>query len=76
VWNNEFQLDTMEANIIISLFTTMFNIEENMDIDEPYTNPTKITSLVMECYLNEEFTLTSIPTFLPSSSVRVGGLKL
>jgi hypothetical protein len=66
----------MEANTTISLFTIMFNIEKKMDIDKSCINPTKITSFVMECYLNEKSTLTSIPTFLPSSSVGVGGLKL
>jgi hypothetical protein len=47
-----------------------------MDIDESYTNPTKTTLLVMECCLNEKSTPISIPTFLPFSSVGVGGLKL
>jgi hypothetical protein len=38
-WNNEFQLVTMEVNTITYLFIIMFDIEEDMDIDESYTNP-------------------------------------
>jgi hypothetical protein len=30
----------MEVNIITFLFITMFDIEEDMDIDESCTNPT------------------------------------
>jgi hypothetical protein len=42
-----------------------------MDIDEPCTNPAKITSVIMECCINEKSTPPSIPTILPSSSACV-----
>jgi hypothetical protein len=39
-------------------------------------DPTKITLVFMECYLNEKLTTPSIPTNFHSSSVNVGGLRL
>jgi hypothetical protein len=38
-WNNEFQLVAMEANTTASFFTITHDIQEDMDIDEPCTNP-------------------------------------
>jgi len=70
-WNNEFQLVAMEADTIASLFTITHDIPKDMDIDEPCTNPAKITSVIMECCINEKSTPPSIPTILPSSSACV-----
>ncbi len=53
-WNNEFQLVAMEADTIASLFTITHDIPEDMDIDEPCTNPTEITSVIVECCINEK----------------------
>ncbi len=39
-------------------------------------DPTKITLVFTECYLNEKSTSPSIPTIFPSSNVGVGGLRL
>jgi len=76
-WSGDFQLVAMEANIIFNLFTTTFNIEKNIEIDETYINPTMITLTVMEGCLNEKSTPTpSLETFLPFSNVRVERLKL
>ncbi len=38
VWNNEFQLATMDANKITFLFTVTHDIEKDMEIDKPCTN--------------------------------------
>jgi hypothetical protein len=35
IWNNEFQLATMEVNTTISLFTTMFDIEKTWTLMNP-----------------------------------------
>jgi hypothetical protein len=47
-----------------------------MEIDEPCFDSIEMTLVVMECYLHEKSTPTSIPIILPSSSAGVGGLKL
>jgi hypothetical protein len=44
----------MEADTIASLFTITHDIPEDMDIDEPCTNPTEITSVIVECCINEK----------------------
>jgi hypothetical protein len=38
VWNNEFQLATMEANKTTFLFTITHDIEKDMEINEPCSN--------------------------------------
>jgi hypothetical protein len=75
-WNNEFQLVAMEENTTTSFFTITHDIREDMDIDEPCTNPIEITLVVMECCLNEKSTPPSIPSILPSSNACVSGLRL
>jgi len=64
-WSGDFQLATTKASTIISLFLTTFNIEEDMEIDEVYTNPTVTTLIVMEGCSNEKSTFaTSLETLL------------
>ncbi len=64
-WSGDFQLATTETNTIIFLFLTTFDNEEDMEINEAYTNPTVTTIIVMEGCLNEKSTFaTSLETFL------------
>jgi hypothetical protein len=66
----------MYANTTTFLFIITHEIEEDMEIDEPCTDPIETTLIVMGCCLNEKSTPPSIPTILPSSSVGVVGLRL
>jgi len=66
----------MEANTTASFFTVTHDIEKDMEIDEPCFDSTKMTLVVMECYLHEKSTPPSIPIILPSSNAGVGGLRL
>jgi len=76
-WSGDFQLVAKEENTNIFLFTTTFDIEKNMEIDETYVNPTMTTLTIMEGCLNEKSThVTSLETFLPFSHVGVERLKL
>jgi hypothetical protein len=52
----------MYANTIASLFIVTHDIEEDMEINEPCTNPIETTLIVMGCCLNEKSTPPSIPT--------------
>jgi len=76
-WICDFEQVAMEANTTIYLFTTTFNIEKNMEIDETCIDPTMRTLTIIKGCLNEKSTsTTSLETFLPLSSVGVERLKL
>jgi hypothetical protein len=64
----------METNTIIFLFTITHDIEEDMEIDKPCTNPTKTTLVVMECCLMKNQRHHQFQQFCLLSSVGVSGI--